>query len=63
MLTRLEHVERLGLEYCPGVTDEAVPILARWKSLRLIDFPGVKITPGGIERLRRLRPDMILITN
>lgn len=63
VLTRLEHVERLGLEDCPGLTDEAVPILAGWNSLRLIDLTGTKVTPGGIEQLRRLRPDIILITN
>lgn len=58
VLKRLENVERLGLEYCPGVTDAAVPVLAEWKSLRIVELTGTKMTEKGIAELRRLRPDL-----
>lgn len=58
VLKRLENVERLSLEYCPGVTDEAVAVFADWKSLRSVEVTGTKMTEKGVAGLRRLRPDL-----
>jgi hypothetical protein len=57
VLKSLENVERLGLEFCPEVTDDALPHLASWKSLRLVDLHGTKVTAAGVTSLREQRPD------
>jgi hypothetical protein len=56
-LKSMPNVERLGLEYCPSIDDAAIPHLAAWKSLRLVDLHGTKITAAGIANLRKQRPD------
>jgi hypothetical protein len=57
VLKTLENVERLGLEFCPEITDEALPHLASWKSLRWVDLHGTKVTAAGVAALREQRPD------
>ena len=50
-------MEELGLEYCPEIKDEALPVLAEWKSLRRVDLTGTKVTAEGVAKLRTQRPD------
>jgi hypothetical protein len=57
-LAAMPAVERLGLEFCPEVNDETLKLIAGWKSLRWIDLHGTKVTSGGVEALRKERPDL-----
>jgi hypothetical protein len=56
-LKTMPNVERLGLEYCPDIGDDAIPHLVDWKSLKTVDLYGTKITAEGFAKLRRQRPD------
>lgn len=56
----LVHVEDLGLEFCPEINDSAIPVLAKWKSLRRIDLTGTKVTEEAVARLRQERPDCVV---
>jgi hypothetical protein len=58
VLAAMPSVERLGLEFCPGVADETLKHLASWKSLRWVDLHGTKVTAEGIASLRKERPDV-----
>lgn len=51
-------LERLGLEFCPEINDEALKHLALWKSVRWVDVYGTKVTGPGVAELRKQRPDM-----
>jgi Leucine-rich repeat (LRR) protein len=55
-LSTLQNVEKLGLEECSRVDDAAVALLAHWKSLKYVDLQATKITPEGVEMLRKARP-------
>jgi hypothetical protein len=57
LFAALTNVEELGLEYCPEIKDEALPVLAEWKSLRRVDLTGTKVTAEGVAKLRAQRPD------
>jgi hypothetical protein len=57
-LAEMPAVQRLGLEFCPEIGDDAVEQLARWKSLRWVDLHGTKITADGAASLRKQRPDL-----
>lgn len=57
VLASLENVERLGVEHSPEIGDEAIPHLIGWKSLRVVDLHGTKVTAAGIAELRKQRPD------
>ncbi|MBK9169140.1 MAG: hypothetical protein IPM24_16980 [Bryobacterales bacterium] len=57
VLRTLENLERLGLEYSPEVNDDAIPHLIAWRSLRVVDLHGTKVTAEGAARLRAARPD------
>jgi Leucine-rich repeat (LRR) protein len=57
VLKALENLERLGLEFCTEVNDDALPHLAAWKSLRVVDLSGTKVTAAGVASLREQRPD------
>jgi len=40
------------------ITDESVPCIAQMRRLRLIDLRHSCLTPQGVDRLKRLRPDL-----
>ena len=61
MLSGLEKVERLGLEMCPRVNDEAVDELANWKGLKYLDLQHTEATPARVEALRIARPDLRIL--
>lgn len=60
-LSGLEHVERLGLEACTRIDDEAASELADWKSLKYIDLQETKVTEKGAEALRRAKPGITIL--
>jgi Leucine-rich repeat (LRR) protein len=57
-IAALPALERLGLEFCPGLEDAALKQLAAAKSLRWVDLHGTKVTAAGVAALRQERPDM-----
>lgn len=57
-LKGLSRLERLDLQDCRRVTDDALPSLDAMKSLRLVDVTGSGMTEAGVAALRRARPDL-----
>ena len=60
-LASLPRLAELRLTRARQVNDDAVPVLAAWKSLRIVSLEGSGITPDGLARLRALRPDLRLL--
>jgi internalin A len=60
-LSRLEHVERLGLESCSRIDDNAAAELANWKTLKYVDLQETRVTDKGIEVLRRAKPGIVVL--
>jgi internalin A len=60
-LSGLEQVERLGLEACTRIGDEAAAELANWKSLKYVDLQETKVTGKGAEALRRAKPGITIL--
>jgi Leucine-rich repeat (LRR) protein len=58
VLAAMPAVERLGLEFCPAVSDEWLKYIAAWKSLKEVDLHGTTVTAEGAASLKRQRPDM-----
>ncbi len=56
-LKGLAALERLDLEGCKRVGDDAAPVLASFHSLRELDLTGTSFTDKGIAELRQARPD------
>jgi hypothetical protein len=54
----LPKLERLRLQSCIRVNDDAVAALAAIPSLREIDLKGTSVTEKGIAALRAARPDL-----
>jgi len=61
ILSSLEKVERLGLEMCPRVNDDAVDELANWKGLKYLDLQHTDVTPARVEALRKAKPDLRIL--
>jgi internalin A len=61
VLSGLQQVERLGLESCPRIGDEAVAELANWKSLKYLDLQETKVTEKGVEALRKAKPGITIL--
>jgi internalin A len=61
ILGGLPKVERLGLEACPRIGDEAAAELANWKSLKSVDLQETKVTEKGAEALRRAKPGLTIL--
>ena len=57
----LKHVERVGLEACGRVDDEAVAELGNWKSLQYVDLQATKATEAGAEALRKAKPGITIL--
>jgi len=60
-LSSLEKVEKLGLEFCTGLSDSAIAELAKWKALKYVDLQETRITTAGIEALRNAKPGMVIL--
>jgi hypothetical protein len=61
ILSTLEKVEKLGLEGCRRINDDAIEILAGWKSLRYLDLQDTGVSPQGVESLKKARPDLAVL--
>jgi internalin A len=60
-LSTLSQLERLGLEACARVDDEAAAELSNWKSLKYVDLQGTKVTQKGVESLRKAKPRIVIL--
>lgn len=54
----LTNVEKLGLENCTRVNDDALQELARWAGLKYLDVQETAVTQSGIDRLRKAKPSL-----
>jgi len=52
----LKQLERLGLEGCTRVNDEAVSELSHWPSLKYVDLQDTPATQAGVEALQKAKP-------
>lgn len=61
-LAKLGKVEKLGLECCPRVDDEAIKELLAWKNLKYLDLQETKVTEAGVAALQAAKPGMRLLS-
>jgi hypothetical protein len=52
----LSQLEFLDLHDCAQISDDAIPILSVIGSLHFVDLTGTKISPTGLQQLRRTKP-------
>ncbi len=52
----LGRIERLNLQGCKRVGDDASLLLASWPALRILDLKGTAMTERGVSDLRRAKP-------
>ena len=58
----LGKLEKLGLESCARIDDEALTVIAGWKSLKYVDVQETKVTPAAVEELRKQRPQLVILS-
>lgn len=58
----LSKLEKLGLEACARVDDEALKVIAGWKSLKYVDLQDTKISPAGVDALKKDRPELAILS-
>ncbi len=56
-LKALNKLERLSLQGCKRVGDDALPLLAAWATLRTLDLKGTALSEKGLAELRRVKPN------
>jgi internalin A len=61
-LSILQNVEKLGLEECPRVDDEAAAELGHWKSLKYVDLQATKVTAQGLAMLQKTKPGIVILS-
>jgi internalin A len=61
ILGGLNQLEKLGLEACARIDDDAATELANWKSLKYVDLQETKVTPRGLDALRRAKPGLVIL--
>ena len=60
-LRGLGHLHELRLALATHIDDAVVPVLAEWKSLRVVTLEGTRVTGEGLARLRAARPDLQML--
>jgi Leucine-rich repeat (LRR) protein len=61
-LRPLQNLEKLGLQECPRIDDDAVAELVNWKSLKYVDLEATKVTPQGVAMLRKAKPGIVILS-
>jgi len=56
-LKTLDKLERLSLQGCKRLGDDAVPLLSSWPSLMILDLEGTAMTGKGLADLRLAKPN------
>lgn len=62
ILASLDRVEKLALEGCGLVNDDALRELAQWKSLKYLDVQATKVTREGVAALEKARPGIVVLS-
>jgi Leucine-rich repeat (LRR) protein len=57
----LGKLRELRLALAKNIDDAAIPILEKWQSLQVVTLEGTRVSPDGIARLRKARPDLKLM--
>jgi internalin A len=57
-LRGLGKLRELRLALANNIDDSAIPVLIGWKSLRVVNLEGTRMTAEGIAQLRAARPDL-----
>jgi len=60
-LKDLTRLERLSMQGCKRLSDEAAPLLAAWPSLRFLDLKGTAMTEKSIADLRQAKPHLRIL--
>jgi len=60
-LSSLQNVEKLGLEECSRVDDQALAELAHWKGLKYLDLQGTHVTAQAMQALRTAKPGLAIL--
>jgi hypothetical protein len=55
-------IEKLGLEGCPRVNDDALMELAKWKNLKYLDVQDTEVTQTGVEALKKANPSIAILS-
>jgi len=63
ILSSLDQVEKLALEGCGLVDDQALAELAHWKSLKYLDVQATKVTPQGVAALEKAKLGLKILSD
>jgi hypothetical protein len=55
-------IEKLGLEGCRRINDEALTELAKWKSLKYLDVQDTEVTQPGVDTLKKANPALAILS-
>jgi len=61
-LAALPKVEKLALQGCPRVDDNALAELAQWKSLKYLDVQEAPVTEKGLTALKQAKPGLKILS-
>jgi Leucine-rich repeat (LRR) protein len=61
-LKTLVQLERIDLQGCARIGDDAAPVLAAFPALHLVDLTGTAVTEKGIAALRHAKPECKILT-
>ena len=62
ILSSLDKVEKLALEGCIHVDDQALAELTQWKSLKYLDVQETKVTQQGVAALEKAKPGIVILS-
>jgi Leucine-rich repeat (LRR) protein len=62
ILGTLENLEKLGLEGCRRVNDDALVELAKWKRLKYLDVQDTEVTQAGVDALRKVNSAVAILS-
>ncbi len=62
VMASLDGVQKLALQGCEFVNDDALRELVQWKSLKYLDVQGTKVTREGVAALEKARPGIVILS-
>ncbi len=61
-LKTLTRLERLGLQGCRRIGDDAIAVLATYPALQAVDLKGTAVTEKGLALLRQAKPGLVVFS-
>jgi internalin A len=55
-------IEKLGLEGCRRINDDAAAELAKWKALKYLDVQDTEVTQAGVDALKKAKPGLVILS-